>query len=51
VAHRSELGNFITLEHDNIVKTGFDIIFEFDKNGALESLSIYINDLVFVGPD
>jgi hypothetical protein len=49
VAHRSELGNFITLEHENKVKKGFDIIFEFDKSGALESLSIYINDLVFVG--
>jgi hypothetical protein len=43
VAHRSELGNFITLKHDNSVKKGFDIIFEFDKSGALESLSIYIN--------
>jgi len=49
VAHRSELGNFITLKHDNSVKKGFDIIFEFDKSGALESLSIYISDIVFAG--
>jgi acyl-CoA-binding protein len=49
VAYKSELGNFITLGHENKVKKGLDIIFEFTENGALESVSVYISELVFKG--